>query len=40
MLRKLSLEPGATSPGDTAKFFSEEAALWSKVIREAGIAPQ
>jgi tripartite-type tricarboxylate transporter receptor subunit TctC len=40
MLRKLSLEPGATSPAETARFFAEEAALWSKVIKEAGIEPQ
>ena len=40
MLRRLSLEAGATSPADTTKFFAEEAALWSKVIKEAGIVPQ
>jgi tripartite-type tricarboxylate transporter receptor subunit TctC len=40
MLHKLSLEPGATSPAETARFFAEEAALWSKVIKEAGIEPQ
>jgi tripartite-type tricarboxylate transporter receptor subunit TctC len=40
MLRKLSLEAGATSPADTTRFFADEAALWSKVIREAGITPQ
>jgi tripartite-type tricarboxylate transporter receptor subunit TctC len=40
MLRKLSLEPGATSPGETTAFFAGEAALWSKVIKEAGITPQ
>ncbi len=40
MLRKLSLEAGATSPGDTTAFFAGEAALWSKVIKEAGITPQ
>jgi tripartite-type tricarboxylate transporter receptor subunit TctC len=39
-LRKLSLEPGATSPADTARFFAEEAALWTRVIKEAGIQPQ
>jgi len=39
-LRRLSLEPGATSPSDTAKFFADETALWSKVIKEAGIQPQ
>ncbi len=39
-LRKISLEAGATSPGDTTRFFAEETALWSKVIREAGIEPQ
>jgi tripartite-type tricarboxylate transporter receptor subunit TctC len=40
MLRKLSLEPGATAPGETGRFFAEETALWSKVIKEAGIEPQ
>jgi tripartite-type tricarboxylate transporter receptor subunit TctC len=39
-LRNISLEPGATSPAETAKFFAEETALWSGVIREAGIEPQ
>lgn len=40
MLRKMSLEPGATAPAETARFFAEETALWSKVIKEAGIEPQ
>jgi tripartite-type tricarboxylate transporter receptor subunit TctC len=40
MLRKMSLEAGATAPGETARFFAEETALWSKVIKEAGIEPQ
>jgi tripartite-type tricarboxylate transporter receptor subunit TctC len=40
MLRKLSLERGATAPGETSRFFAEETALWSKVIKEAGIEPQ
>jgi tripartite-type tricarboxylate transporter receptor subunit TctC len=39
-LRDLSLEPGATSRDDTAKFFAEETALWSQVIRQAKIEPQ
>jgi tripartite-type tricarboxylate transporter receptor subunit TctC len=39
-LRDLSLDPGATSRADTAKFFAEETALWSLVIKQAGIAPQ
>ena len=39
-LHKLSLEAGATSPAETTKFFADEAALWSKVIKEAGIQPQ
>jgi tripartite-type tricarboxylate transporter receptor subunit TctC len=39
-LRRLSLEAGATSPADTSRFFADEAALWSKVIKEAGIQPQ
>jgi tripartite-type tricarboxylate transporter receptor subunit TctC len=40
MLRKMSLESGATAPAETARFFAEETALWSKVIKEAGIEPQ
>jgi tripartite-type tricarboxylate transporter receptor subunit TctC len=39
-LRELSLEVGATSQADTAKFFAEETALWSKVIKESNIQPQ
>jgi tripartite-type tricarboxylate transporter receptor subunit TctC len=39
-LHKLSLEAGATSPTETTKFFADEAALWSKVIKEAGIQPR
>ncbi|HEU4357381.1 MAG TPA: tripartite tricarboxylate transporter substrate binding protein [Xanthobacteraceae bacterium] len=40
MLQRISLEPGATTPGETSRFFAEETALWSKVIKEAGIEPQ
>jgi tripartite-type tricarboxylate transporter receptor subunit TctC len=40
MLRKISLEAGATAPADTARFFADETALWGKVIKEAGIEPQ
>jgi tripartite-type tricarboxylate transporter receptor subunit TctC len=40
VLRKISLEAGATSPAETMTFFTEEAALWTNVIKEAGIAPQ
>jgi tripartite-type tricarboxylate transporter receptor subunit TctC len=39
-LRELRLEPGGISPPDTAKFFTEEATLWGKVIREANIMAQ
>lgn len=39
-LAAISLEIGATSPADTTKFFNDEAALWSGVIRQAGITPQ
>src|ERR1700704_202768 len=39
-LRKISLVAGATSPAETTLFFAEETALWSKVIKEAGIEPQ
>jgi tripartite-type tricarboxylate transporter receptor subunit TctC len=39
-LRALSLDVGALSRADTARFFAEEAALWSKVIEEAKIEAQ
>ena len=39
-LHDLSLDPGATTRGDTAKFFAEETALWSQVIKQAKIDPQ
>jgi tripartite-type tricarboxylate transporter receptor subunit TctC len=39
-LRELRLEPGGTSPAETAAFFADEAALWGKVIKEAKITPQ
>jgi tripartite-type tricarboxylate transporter receptor subunit TctC len=39
-LQSLSLEIGATSPAETTKYFADETALWSKVIKEAGITPQ
>jgi tripartite-type tricarboxylate transporter receptor subunit TctC len=39
-LRKMSLDPSGTSPSETTKFFADEAALWGKVIKEAGIQPQ
>ncbi len=40
LLGKLGLEPGATNPADTAKFFAAETALWGKVIKETGLQPQ
>jgi tripartite-type tricarboxylate transporter receptor subunit TctC len=40
VLRKISLQAGATSPAETMTFFTEEAALWKHVIKEADIAPQ
>jgi tripartite-type tricarboxylate transporter receptor subunit TctC len=39
-LRAMSLDVGATARPDTVKFFAEETALWSRVIKEAAIAPQ
>jgi tripartite-type tricarboxylate transporter receptor subunit TctC len=39
-LHDLSLDPGATTRPDTAKFFAEETALWAKVIKQANIEPQ
>jgi tripartite-type tricarboxylate transporter receptor subunit TctC len=40
LLGKLGLEPGATSPADTAKFFAGETELWGKVIKQTGLKPQ
>jgi tripartite-type tricarboxylate transporter receptor subunit TctC len=39
-LHELSLDVGATTRADAAKFFAEETALWGRVIKEAGITPQ
>jgi len=39
-LRDFRLEPGGTSPAETAAFFADEAALWGKVIRQAGLTAQ
>ena len=39
-LQSLSLEVGATSIADTAKFLADETALWSNVIKQANIQPQ
>ena len=37
---RVSLSPGALSPADTRKFFAEEAELWTRVIKEAGLELQ
>jgi tripartite-type tricarboxylate transporter receptor subunit TctC len=39
-LRTMSLDVGATARADTVKFFAEETALWSRVIKEAAIPLQ
>jgi tripartite-type tricarboxylate transporter receptor subunit TctC len=39
-LRELSLDTGATTRADAAKFFAEETALWGHVIKESGITLQ
>jgi tripartite-type tricarboxylate transporter receptor subunit TctC len=39
-LQELSLDVGASTRADAARFFADEAALWNKVIKEAGITPQ
>jgi tripartite-type tricarboxylate transporter receptor subunit TctC len=36
-LRDLQLEPGATSPEETVRFFADELKLWGKVITDAHI---
>jgi tripartite-type tricarboxylate transporter receptor subunit TctC len=39
-LHKLQLDPGATTPDETKKFFADELALWGKVIKLAHISVQ
>ena len=39
-LHALQLDPGATSPQETAQFFADELKLWGKVIAEAHISVQ
>ncbi len=39
-LTRVSLSPGALTPAETRKFFTAEAELWTKVIKEAGIELQ
>jgi hypothetical protein len=39
-LRAIMLEPAGTTPAEAAKFFSEETAQWSKVIKDANVTPQ
>jgi tripartite-type tricarboxylate transporter receptor subunit TctC len=39
-LHRLELDPGATSPAQTAAFFAEELKLWGKVIEQAHISVQ
>jgi tripartite-type tricarboxylate transporter receptor subunit TctC len=36
-IRTLRLDPMPGSPADAAKFFADETALWSKVIKEANV---
>jgi tripartite-type tricarboxylate transporter receptor subunit TctC len=37
-LQTLQLDPGATSPEETARFFADELKLWGKVIAQAHIS--
>ena len=39
-LHQLALEPGATTPEETAQFFASELKLWGRVIDEAHISVQ
>ena len=39
-LAAISLEVGATNPAETVRFFNDETALWSKVIKDTGVTPQ
>src|SRR5262249_705359 len=40
VLHRISLEPAATSPAQTTRFFAEQTALWTNAIKEAGIQAQ
>jgi tripartite-type tricarboxylate transporter receptor subunit TctC len=39
-LRELQLDPLGSTPAEAVKFFAEETALWSKVIKDANVKPQ
>lgn len=39
-LRELQLDPVGSTPSEAVKFFNEETALWSKVIKDANVTPQ
>jgi tripartite-type tricarboxylate transporter receptor subunit TctC len=39
-LRELQLDPLGSTPVEAVKFFAEETALWSKVIKDADVKPQ
>jgi len=39
-LHTLALDPGATTPEETAHFFADELKLWGNVIQEAHITVQ
>ena len=38
--RAIQMEPATKSRAEAARFFAEEAELWGKVIKRAGIPPQ
>ena len=39
-LRERMLEPVGTSAAEAAKFFADETALWSKVIKDTNVTPE
>ena len=39
-LRELQLDPVGSAPAEAVAFFNDETALWSKVIKDAGVTPQ
>jgi tripartite-type tricarboxylate transporter receptor subunit TctC len=39
-LRELQLDPVGSTPAGAVAFFNDETALWSKVIKDAGVTPQ
>src|SRR5262249_52063937 len=39
-VRAIQMEPAPKTPGDSARFFADEAQLWGRVIKQANIPMQ